>query len=119
MPGSCIGRVPVVLAYCVLTDQDGRALIALLVYLIPPIVAYVAFNYLYTQAAASLPVESDGALLAGPTGVVLVTVVRGDGPLSVRLVLRPGPLTVGYWRQPRTGVDIGSRALTDGVEEAS
>jgi len=54
------------LTYCVLTDQGGRALIALLVYLVPPIVAYVAFNYLYTQAAASLPVDSDGALLEGP-----------------------------------------------------
>ena len=54
------------LAYCVMTHQDGRALIALLVYLVPPIVAYVAFNYTYTQAATSLPIDSDGFLLEGP-----------------------------------------------------
>ena len=46
------GRVPVV-SGILRADRSGcRALIALLVYLVPPSRPYVAFNYMYTQAAA-------------------------------------------------------------------
>jgi hypothetical protein len=54
------------LAYCGLTRQGRRALIALLVALIPLIVGYVAFYHDYTQAATSLHVDSNGILLTGP-----------------------------------------------------
>jgi hypothetical protein len=68
VPCSALALVALLLflAYCGLTHQGRRALIALLVALIPPIVGFVAFYYDYTQAATSLPVDSDGVLLEGP-----------------------------------------------------
>jgi hypothetical protein len=54
------------LTYCGLTHQGRRALIALLVALIPPILGFFAFYYDYKQAATSLPVDSHGVLLEGP-----------------------------------------------------